>query len=78
MIKDLTSVLCDPQHNGYEGPRYTTKKVISWTIHYFEVGIVVSVTESLLAYNTIHRAKLGEVVRVGVCLAVVVLLLEAP
>ena len=54
------------------------KKVISWTIHYFQVGIVVGVTESLLTYNTSHRAKLGEVVWVGVCLAVVVLLLVAP
>ena len=54
------------------------KKVISWTIHHFQVGIVVGVTESLLAYNTIHRAKLGEVVWVGVSLAVVVLLLVTP
>ena len=39
---------------------------------------MVGVTESLFAYNTVHRAKFGEVVWVSVCLAVVVLLLVAP
>ena len=54
------------------------KKVVPWTIHYFQVGIMVGVTESLFANNTIHRTKLREIVRVSVCLAVVVLLLVAP
>ena len=55
-----------------------TKKVISGTIHNFQVGIMVGVAEGLLTFNTVDRVKLRIVVRIGVCLAVVVLLLVAP
>ena len=48
------------------------KEVISWTIHCFEVAVVVGEGECLFTNHTVNWAKLRKVVGVGFLLAVLV------
>ena len=48
------------------------KEVISWTVHCFEISVMVRERECLFTNNTVNGAKLRKVVRVGFLLAVLV------